>query len=351
MQYLYNAWYAAAWSSEVGQQLFSRTLLDVPVMFYRHDGRLIAMYDRCPHRFAPLSSGALVDGNVRCGYHGLAFDSSGTCVKSIFSSVAPKAARVRTFPTHEQDKLVWVWMGDLAAADVAKIPRLAFHADESTPCVFGLTHAKADYRLLSDNLMDLTHTALLHPGLGGLGYLPKYKCWEEKGDVISQYIIEGAPSHLDPEGKSFLDLQDKIRWIAPATHYLESRISPGGNKQDTIFIPSAHILTPETPTTTHYFWSSAAPPQLSPDPEQTRAVLTQAFDREDKPMVEAVQRRMGHADLWDLEPVLLPTDAGAVRVRRLLAALIAAEQENREKSSTAAAASPHKGSARNFPAR
>jgi hypothetical protein len=37
------------------------------------------------------------------------------------------------------------------------------------------------------------------------------------------------------------------------------------------------------------------------------------------------QRRMGEAEFWSLEPVLLPPDAGAVRARRKLAALIEAE--------------------------
>ena len=63
MSYLRNAWYVAAWSNEVqpGRTL-ARTLLDEPVVIYRDaEGRAAALVDRCPHRFAPLSMGRLVE--------------------------------------------------------------------------------------------------------------------------------------------------------------------------------------------------------------------------------------------------------------------------------------------------
>jgi len=43
-------------------------------------------------------------------------------------------------------------------------------------------------------------------------------------------------------------------------------------------------------------------------------------------MLEAQQRRIGTAEFWSLKPVLLAGDAGAVRVRRKLQALVAKEQ-------------------------
>jgi phenylpropionate dioxygenase-like ring-hydroxylating dioxygenase large terminal subunit len=329
MQYLYNAWYAAAWANEIGAALFARTLLDIPIVLFREGGTVVAMHDRCPHRFAPLSRGALVAGQIRCGYHGLSFDARGTCMRNLFSGTAPKAAKVRTFPTHEQDKIVWIWMGDRPPVGVERIPRLEFHSDEALGCVFGYTHARAHYLVLSDNLMDLTHTALLHPGFGGLDYIPAYKCWVEHDEIISQYIVDRMPSFIEPGQNKFLHNEDKIRWIAPGTHYLESRVTPEGEAQGTLLIPSAHILSPETSSTTHYFWSSAPFPGSGSSDAEARAAFVQAFDHEDKPMVEAVQQRMGTADLWDSNPVLLATDAGAVRVRRRLSELIEAERSHR----------------------
>src|SRR3546814_9348035 len=46
----------------------------------RRSSDLVALDDRCPHRRASLSKGALVGDNVQCGYHGITFDCSGSCV-------------------------------------------------------------------------------------------------------------------------------------------------------------------------------------------------------------------------------------------------------------------------------
>src|SRR5262249_24430468 len=61
--YLCNAWYVAAWSDDLADgQLLSRTILKEPVVLFRKsDGHLAPLQDRCPHRFAPLHMGKIVD--------------------------------------------------------------------------------------------------------------------------------------------------------------------------------------------------------------------------------------------------------------------------------------------------
>ena len=75
--YLRNAWYVAAWSDDlVDGQLLSRMILKEPVVLFRKsDGHVAALQDRCPHEFAPLHMGKIVDGDrVQCPYHGLEFE-------------------------------------------------------------------------------------------------------------------------------------------------------------------------------------------------------------------------------------------------------------------------------------
>ena len=80
----------------------------------------------------------------------------------------------------------------------------------------------------------------------------------------------------------------------------------------------AHLLTPETGTTTHYLWAMSGPGQ-GPDPDsQTYDFLRRAFEDEDRPMIEAAQRRMSGTDFWSERPVILPEDAGAILARRVL---------------------------------
>jgi phenylpropionate dioxygenase-like ring-hydroxylating dioxygenase large terminal subunit len=74
-----NAWYAAAWSHEVGRrQPLGRTVCNTRMVFWRSaDGAITALEDACWHRLLPLSMGWLEGDEVVCRYHGLAFDSKG----------------------------------------------------------------------------------------------------------------------------------------------------------------------------------------------------------------------------------------------------------------------------------
>lgn len=57
--FIRNCWYVIAWDHEIqADALFSRTVLNEPVLVYRlGGGGFVAMEDRCCHRLAPLSLG------------------------------------------------------------------------------------------------------------------------------------------------------------------------------------------------------------------------------------------------------------------------------------------------------
>src|SRR5580692_12383800 len=102
--FLYNAWYVAAWGTEIGEKPMARTLLEEPVVFYRgSDGQVAALEDRCCHRGMPLSRGKVFGNSIRCDYHGMVFDGGGSCVEIPGQPLIPKSARVRSFPVAERD--------------------------------------------------------------------------------------------------------------------------------------------------------------------------------------------------------------------------------------------------------
>src|SRR5436190_22179122 len=119
-----NAWYVAGWSHEFAPgAIHARTLIDQPIALYRTaDGGLVALEDRCCHRFAPLSLGRLEQDDLRCMYHGLKFAPDGRCIEIPGQPMIPPAARVRTYPAAESGAWIWIWMGDAAAADPKLIP-------------------------------------------------------------------------------------------------------------------------------------------------------------------------------------------------------------------------------------
>lgn len=342
--YLRNAWYCAGFSDDLATgALRSITMLGEPVVLFRRDeGALAALADRCPHRFAPLSKGCVTAGEVQCPYHGLRFDGGGRCTHNPHGDgIIPMAAQVRAYAALERHGALWVWMGEAAQADPALLPDFgAVEQREGWSRVQGYLHVKANYQLVSDNLMDLSHVPFLHPFLSGseppppdLG--PDVRM-EQQGDrvvAINQFRkMPNTPLYqmLWERGAPppFISMRANMRWDPPSLMLLDTGGCPvDGRVEDGPSAPSAHWLTPETETTTHYFWAAArdrhvASAEVS---EQMRQGIDSAFRHEDEPMIEAVQRNMGTTDLMSLQPVLLQTDGPAIRARRVLAQKIEAQ--------------------------
>ena len=158
-----NAWYAAAYDVEVKAALLSRTICGQKiVMFRRRDASVAALEDACWHRLLPLSKGRLHDDQITCGYHGLVFNGDGRCTHMPSQETLNPAACVRAFPVVEKHRFVWVWPGDPALADPAQVPDLHWNDDPAWAGDGKLITVKCDYRLVLDNLMDLTHETYVH---------------------------------------------------------------------------------------------------------------------------------------------------------------------------------------------
>jgi vanillate O-demethylase monooxygenase subunit len=104
-------------------------------------------------------------------YHGIKFSAAGKCVEIPAQHRIPPAVNVCTFPVIEQDRWVWVWMGDAALADTSRIPRALGHEDPEYLIGTGELAYDANYQLIHDNLLDLTHLSFVHEKTLGRGSL------------------------------------------------------------------------------------------------------------------------------------------------------------------------------------
>ncbi len=148
--------------------MLDRTILGKPVVLFKGDSRVVALDNRCAHRGAKLSNGRREGDCVRCMYHGLKFDASGKCVQIPGQDNIPPKLGVRSYPVVERDQLVWIWMGDAALADPAKILDFPYLRDAKWRGKPDYMHYDANYLLIVDNLSDFAHLAFVHTKtLGG----------------------------------------------------------------------------------------------------------------------------------------------------------------------------------------
>jgi vanillate O-demethylase monooxygenase subunit len=339
MAFLKNAWYVAAWSGDVkAGAMFNRRLLGEPVVLYRKpDGSPVALQDRCPHRFIPLHLGRLVGDTIECGYHGLKFDCSGACVHNPHGDgKIPAAAKVKAYPLHERHGMLWIWMGD-QPADPATIPDYSVLEDAAGFTTSrGYLHIKANYELMGENLLDLSHITYLHDGYLGspeqVGADQELK--EENGQITCHRWMPNisVPPIFDMvyrrDGKP-VDMWTTMTWMAPSCFLLDSGVHEvGGERADHGWYYGIHILTPETERTTHYHFAAAMPPGTSLTAEEAAEfsrLRRYAFEMQDKPILDAQQEALGDQDFWAMKPVLLTVDAGPVRMRRALERLLKAD--------------------------
>lgn len=341
MAFLKNAWYVACWSEDIPQgKLFHRKLLEEDVVFYRkEDGEPVALRDRCPHRFIPLHLGHLTEDTIECCYHGLRFDCTGRCVQNPHGDgKIPAAAKVRAYPLVERHGIVWIWMGE-DSHDVNALPDFGLLDKASGYQISrGSLLMEANYILMGENLLDLSHVAFLHDGLLGSPGMEKTipSVREEDGHLYVDRFMPGVtapgiPDLLYKRDGGMVDVWQNVRWTAPGNYLIDGGCcEPGGDRKDGAWYFGVHLLTPETSQSTHYHFAACRPPG-SPVNSELDAELARlrkiAFTEQDKPIVDMQQRIVGDRDFWSMKPVLLAIDAGPVRMRRTMERLVAEEHE------------------------
>lgn len=347
-----NAWYAAAYDVEVGRSLLARTICNLKlVMFRKADGTVAVLEDACWHRLLPLSMGSLNGDEVTCGYHGLVYDAQGRCTHMPSQETLNPSACVRSYPLVEKHRFVWVWPGDPSKADPALVPDMHWNDDPAWEGDGKLITVQCDYRLVVDNLMDLTHETFVHGssiGQQAVAEAPFVATHGNRTATVTRWMenIDAPPfwtgqikQGLGYEGK--VDRWQIIKFTAPCTVNIDvgvaqtgtGAIPPGGNQGDAALSQRnmgvngfvLNTVTPETDGSCHYFWAFARNYLLGEQrlTHQLREGVANIF-REDELVLEAQQMAMNaHPDKVFYN---LNIDAGSMWARRLIDGLVAQEK-------------------------
>lgn len=344
LDYVRNGWYAAGWSREFGETVLARTFLDEPVILYRKsegEGEVVALADRCAHRAYPLSLGTRMGDTIRCGYHGFTYNATGRCVAIPAQDHVPAAYGVRRYPTTEAGGLVFIWMGDPNAADLALLPDLFelgltdphFHVD-----IGGLNTWRNHYQLVNENLLDLSHIEFLHFGTIGTANVaatPVVTTATPTRIEATRTILgdQANPLHkraLGIEGK--MDRTTTSLFYAPGAHVTQVlMVAPGSNArhgEPGYFgeFKQAHLITPSTLSETYYFWSIGRTSHTDPE---TSAFMVDAFRTvfsQDGVALEAQERSLRRDPSF--RELSCKADEAALKARKLLTDRMRAEKSD-----------------------
>jgi vanillate O-demethylase monooxygenase subunit len=336
-----NAWYVAATADEVDGKPLGRMVCGERLVFYRVDGaKVAALQDYCPHRGAPLSLGRVCEGKLVCGYHGLEMGCDGKTVAMPGQRVGGFPP-IRAYPAVERYGFVWVWPGDAALANADDIPVQAWHDHPEWAYGGGLFHIRCDYRLMVDNLMDLTHETYVHASTIGQKEIDETPCKTavDGDEVVTSRFMHGieAPPFwkMALRGHGLADDVLVDRWqicrFTPPSHVMiEVGVAHAGHggvdapPEHKVYSIVVDFITPETETSIHYFWGMARKfqPQDGSLTDAIREGQRKIFSED----LEMLERQQLNLLAWPERALLkLSIDAGGVQARKVMARWVARE--------------------------
>ena len=328
--FLKNFWYAVAWDYEIGPRPFARTVCGERIVLWRRaDRSLAALEDICPHRMMPLSKGCVINDNLQCGYHGIVFDGDGKGVSVPGEESVPNWVEVRRYPVAEQHRFVWVWIGEAEKADMGLIPDLSFTTSRDWDFDGGAYHVKADYRLMVDNLMDLTHETFVHAtsiGQEEITEAPIETTSDAEAVTLTRWMRDIQPPPFwahNLKSRERCDRWQICRFTLPASVMIDVGVAPTGtgapegDRSKGISAIVFDLMTPETEKSHWYFWGFARDFEVG-----DRGLTERIKDAQGKLFMEDVEVLEAQQAVMDERPdrylANLPFDEGGRRARRLI---------------------------------
>ncbi|HEU0043519.1 aromatic ring-hydroxylating dioxygenase subunit alpha [Sphingomonas sp.] len=348
-----EAWYVACTPDEIDGKPLGRTICAERMVFFRgNDGQAAAVEDFCPHRGAPLSLGFVRDGTLVCGYHGLEVGCDGRA-RSMPGQMVRNFPPIRAFAVIERYGFIWVWPGDRATADPTALRHQPWAEDPACAYGGGMFHIACDYRLMIDNLMDLTHETYVHASSIGQKEIDEASVatTTTEDEVITKRAMHGiqAPPFyrmvmrgLGLDEDMAVDRWQICRFSLPSSVMIDVGVAPAGHggidadPATKIASTVVDFITPETDGSHWYFWGMARYYAVD-DPAMTdsiRAGQHKIFSED----LEMLQRQQDNLARYPERRLLkLNIDAGGVRSRMMIDRAISAERRRAASSVETAA--------------
>ena len=239
-------------------------------------------------------------------------------------------------------------MSNAAAPDMSTVPNFTFLDDPAWGWRATMYPVKACYQFIIENLMDLTHLPFVHTTtIGNSAVIDQAEVKTMRGDndvQVHRWMINSDPPPTYAKVGNFMgqkvDRWQLLRytkpsiirlWTGAAPHDQNPRDkiavhgAPDGGKLGGIGLFNINLITPETETSTHYFWAQGQ--DIKPgDQAMTDMVFEQADTafKQDWALFEQQQIRTNQKP--NATRISVTADAAAMQSISMLNKAIEAEQ-------------------------
>jgi vanillate O-demethylase monooxygenase subunit len=256
-------------------------------------------------------------------------------VPSLKSTVA--SIKVRSFPLMEKPPFIWIYLGDPEALDrVPAAPELPWTTDPSFSVVTGRIDMAANFMLLKENVLDLTHFGYVHASTF------KITDWVDppqvvvEGDIVTyrQSFVESPlpPPFAEALGRrpgTPFNRENYGSFVSPALQVASvDFIDPADTRSVAGRFRICHATTPVDGDHMLYYYALARDHGTTPELMGKFEALSKVGFDEDKRMIEAIQAARskdsdGPAD-WEMS---VKSDTAGIQGRRALARWMARETD------------------------
>ena len=137
-------------------------------LYRGQSGQVFALEDRCAHRQVPLHLGVVSGDELKCHYHGWAYDCTGKCVSVPYLGKERLPNGVKSYPVREVDGLIFVFPGDPALAE-ARLPAALGASQRKDYKTRRLNREVAcHYTFMHENLFDMNHQFMHRKQMGSI---------------------------------------------------------------------------------------------------------------------------------------------------------------------------------------
>ncbi len=325
-----DCWYFVALAEDVTRAPISRTVAETKIVLYRKEnGEAVALHDRCLHRSYPLSRGKLEGDIIVCGYHGMAFHADGRCARLPAQDKAANGnLAVDRYPLVQRGPLLWIWVGDVEAANEDLIADYGWMEREGWVYGTGTLEIEANYVALHENLLDLTHFTYLHADTVGTPEYAKSPLEVHRnGDSVG--VVRKLRGHEPPAafgglmgltGKKVDRFSDSC-FMSPGanvTHAWFEDPNPAVGAKDAFHMRIAHLVTPYTREKFRYQWFVGRDFAIENERATTALVnsIKQAFS-EDLDALQSIDEVLD-VDRMPFREYSFTTDKAGIAMRRTI---------------------------------